>query len=449
MPRSSSRKLFWVILAGTAVRLAWAASTPGVVFDIASYRFAATTLLDHGLGFYGAVNPPGVFRWPYPPAYLPWTLLAHALAPVTGFRFVVALPAIAADAALAVLVARVLDRRGAPERVSLGAACLVAFGPIFALTSGFHGQIDSLAILPAVIALDRWTRDCEHRALSAGVLLGIAASIKTPAGLVVLALLPTVRNRREAWVLVGTMGAVAGSLLAPFALAAPGATLDALRFAGQPGEGGLSLVVQPSLSHLFVGSPIGVRASGATLLLHDRGTLLVASLLFAIAALAWRRRAAAQPTAILLFLTIFVFGAGFAPRYAIWLLPILLIDGRLRAALALQLALLGPDMAVYAGPLRAHFLLLAYIVVGIATWAVLCGWWVRSVALLGGDGERLVCYPLLDDRGDRGNHPHADPRRELPGSRRRGDVPADVREEAGAARGAGHAPIVRGRGDAV
>src|SRR5207248_680041 len=124
---------------------------------------------------------------PYPPAYLPWTLLAHALSPVVGFRFVVALPAIAADAALTYLVARALERRGASEATVLGAACLVAFGPIFALTSGYHGQIDSLAILPTVVALERWTRGGESRALFAGVLLGVAASIKTPAGLVLLA----------------------------------------------------------------------------------------------------------------------------------------------------------------------------------------------------------------------------------------------------------------------
>src|SRR5205814_5832809 len=160
--------------------------------------------------------------------------------------------------ALTYLVARALERRGASEATVLGAACLVAFGPIFALTSGYHGQIDSLAILPAVVALERWTRGGESRALSAGVLLGVAASIKTPAGLVLLALLPTVQSRREAMVLTGAMAAVAGGLLAPFAASSPHALAHALRFAGEPGEGGLSLVVQPSLSHLFVGSPLGV-----------------------------------------------------------------------------------------------------------------------------------------------------------------------------------------------
>ena len=48
-----------------------------------------------------------------------------------------------------------------------------------------------------------------------------------------------------------------------------------------------------------------------------------------------------------------------------------------------------------------------------------------------------------------GNHTHPDPRRELPRPRRRGHVPAHVREEARAARGARHAPFVRDRRDAV
>ena len=380
--RSSQRKLLALILAGSVVRLAWSATTPGFGFDITSYRLAARTLLEHGLGFYGAVNPAGIVRWPYPPGYLPWTLAAHALAPVAPFRFVVALPAIAADAALAFLVARGLARRGASETASLGAACLVAFGPIFALTSGYHGQIDALAILPAVIAFDRWERGGASRAVTAGALIGLAASIKTPVGLVLLALLPTARDPREAGRLIAAAAAPVAVMLAPFALAAPTATLHALNFAGVPGEGGLSLVLQPSLSRLFVGSPLGVRASGATLLLHDHGALLVAALLAAVAGSAWRRKAAPGPTVVALLLTVFAFGAGFAPRYAIWLLPFLLVDGRLRAALCLQLALLGPVLAVYAGPLRTQFLLDAYVIAGIAIWAALVVWWLRSVGSL-------------------------------------------------------------------
>jgi Glycosyltransferase family 87 len=380
--RSSQRKLLVLILAGTAVRLAWAHTTSGVAFDIASYRIAARTLLEHNLGFYGAVNPAGIVRWPYPPGYLPWTLAAHGLAPVVAFRFVVALPAIAADAALAFLVARALGRRGASEAASLGAACLVAFGPIFALTSGYHGQIDSLAILPTVIAFDRWERGGPSRAVTAGALIGLAASIKTPVGLVLLALLPTARDPREAGRLIVAAAAPVAVILAPFALAVPTATLHALNFVGVPGEGGLSLVVQPSLSRLFVGSPLGVRASGATLLLHHHGALLVAALLVAVTGFAWRRKAAPGPTVVALFLTVFAFGAGFTPRYAIWLLPYLLIEGRLRAALCLQLALLGPVIAVYAGPLRTQFLLDAYVITGVAIWAALVVWWLRSVAPL-------------------------------------------------------------------
>lgn len=380
MTKSGRRTLFALILAGTAVRLAWAASTPGETFDITSYRVAAGTLLRHGLGFYGAVNPTGIVRWPYPPGYLPWTLAAHALAGVVDFRFVVALPAIAADAVLALLVARALAARGATERAAVGAAALVAFGPIFALTSGFHGQIDALAILPAVVAVERWSHGGGRRALLAGALLGVAASIKTPAGLVLLALLPTARGRREACVLAASAAAVAGAALGPFVVVSPRAVLHALDFAGVPGEGGLSLVVQPSLSHLFVGSAIGVHASRATLFLHHHGVVLLAPLLLAVTVLACRVRMAPSRAAVLLFLTLLVFGAGFAPRYAVWLLPFLLLDGRLRAALALQLALLGPALAVYAGPLRSDALLTAYVAVGIAIWAALALWWSRSLA---------------------------------------------------------------------
>jgi uncharacterized membrane protein len=263
--------------------------------------------------------------------------------------------------------------------VALAGAAVVMFGPIFALTSGFPGQIDSVAILPAVIAVALWSRDGARRALPAGALIGLAASIKGPAGLVLLALLATARDRREAQVLIASAAAVAGATLAPFAIASPRALLDALSFAGTPGEGGLSLVVQPGLAHLFVGSSLGIHASSATLFLHDHGVVLLAPMLVAVTAIAWRRRLAPAPTAALLFLTMFVFGAAFAPRYAVWLLPFLLLDGRLRAAVALQLALLGPVIAVYAGPLHSDRLIHAYVVAGIAVWAGLALWWLRSV----------------------------------------------------------------------
>jgi hypothetical protein len=391
MARSGRRALLALILAGTTIRLVWAASTAGVGFDITSYRVAADALLAHGRGFYDVVNLNGVVRWPYPPGYLPWTLIAHALGRVIGFRFVVALPAIAADAALAWIVARSLAARGATEGVVLAAVATVAFGPIFALTSGFHGQIDSVAILPAVIAVRLWSRGGGRRALPAGALIGLAALIKGPAGLVLLALLPTARSRQEAQALVAAAAAVIGSALAPFVLTSPHSVLDALNFAGMPGEGGLSLVVQPSLAQLFVGSPLGVHASSATLFLHSHGVVLLAPLLLAVAVVARRRRVEASRTAILLFLTMFVFGAAFSPRYAVWLLPFLLLDGRLRAAIALQLALLGPAMAVYAGPLRSGVLIEAYVLAGIAVWAGLAVWWSRSlIDIVGARAQRLT-----------------------------------------------------------
>src|SRR5207302_10782054 len=105
---------------------------------------------------------------------------------------------IAADAAIAWLVQAGLGRAGASDRTRLSACALVALGPAFALISGMHGQIDSVAILPAVLALVVWERGGSRRALAAGLLIGRAASIKTAPGLMVLALLPSVRSRREA-----------------------------------------------------------------------------------------------------------------------------------------------------------------------------------------------------------------------------------------------------------
>jgi hypothetical protein len=109
-------------------------------------------------------------RWPYPGGFAPLALLADLAADATGLPFhgVVQLPALVADAVIAVLVAAGLRGAGASERIALAGAGLVALGPIFVLISGHHGQIDAVAIALAVAALGVWEREGPSRALQAG-----------------------------------------------------------------------------------------------------------------------------------------------------------------------------------------------------------------------------------------------------------------------------------------
>lgn len=151
------------------------------------------------------------------------------------------LPIIVSDIAIAVTVFVFLGRRGVDDKARLWTA-LVALGPSFILISGIHGQLDSLAILLAVIAVAVWHEGGDRRALFAGPLINMGTTLKTVPILVILALLPTARSKREATTLLGASAVIPALAIAPFFLTEPRATIRALRYFGVPGAGGSSLV---------------------------------------------------------------------------------------------------------------------------------------------------------------------------------------------------------------
>src|SRR4051794_11702075 len=200
------RRLLWVIIgAGTLARLVYAFATVGQAYDIESLRLVGQALGHHPLHVYSIVNQGEgarlgdflAFRWPYPPGYMPLAGLGVLLSKLgLPFNGVIQVFPIAADAAIAWLVQALLGLRGATQRARLAGAALVAFGPAFFVVSGYHGQVDPVAILPALAALYLWeTSGSRHRALQAGLLIGLAASVKTIPGIMVLALLPSARDR--------------------------------------------------------------------------------------------------------------------------------------------------------------------------------------------------------------------------------------------------------------
>jgi hypothetical protein len=368
---SARRTLLMLIASGVLMRLAWVAQTGGLTFDMESFRQLAAALGAHPLDLYGDLNPEGVYRWPYPPGYFPWVIVSDALAGsgILGFRAAIVLPAVFADAGLAWLVHAGLGRTGASERARLGAAGAVALGPSFALVSGFHGQIDSVAILPAVAALLVWERGGPRRALAAGLLIGVGASIKTAPGLVLLALLPTVGSRREAATLLGAAVALPLAALAPFLAAEAAGVMRALGYGGIPGQGGITLLADPALAHHWVQNRPGVEPNGLVAFLSGHGSLITGTALLAAAAFAARRRMAPREAAVLLWLTFYALGTGFAFQYAIWGLPFLLLAGRLRWALAMQAGLLIPSLIFYAGPFKAPAFIPVYVALMAIVWA--------------------------------------------------------------------------------
>lgn len=361
--QQARRTLFALLVSGVVMRLAWLGQTGGLTFDMESFRLVAAALGADPIHLYGDLNPEGVYRWPYPPGYFPWVHLSDALgdAGLLSFIHAVRLPAVFADAGIAWLVQAGLGRAGASERTRLAGAAIVMLGPSFALVSGFHGQIDSLATVPAIAALLVWERGGQRRALVAGLLIGIGVTIKVPPGLVLLALLPSVRSRREALTLLGAAAALPVLAIAPFLVADAAGVARALGYGGIPGQGGLTLMVDPNLAHHFVQNKPGVEPNAIVLFLNGNGTVLTGLTLLAVAGLAAHRRMGVRETTALLWLTFYVLGTGFSLQYAVWGLPFLLLAGRLRWVAALQAALLVPSLIIYAGPFKAEWLIPVYV----------------------------------------------------------------------------------------
>lgn len=377
-------RAIWVVIgAGLLLRLALVVTTSGQSYDMGSFETVALALRHNWSHVYSQVNPGAhTFHWPYPPGYFAWIAFADAIRG-GGLEFarLIRIPPVLADAAIAWLLARELGRR-AGSRAALAAAALVSFGPVFVVISGYHGQIDSLAILPAVAAALVWERGGAtlarghgggpriDRALLAGALIGVAGSIKTVPIVMVLALLPTARDWREGARLVAAAGAVVVVSLAPFLITDLAAVRHVGRYGGVPGAGGLSLLVQPDLARVWLTGP--VRPSGVTKAIVDHATILNLVVFAGIAVLlAWRRPPAIRAAAIL-WLGVWAFGSGFFFQYLVWGLPFLILDGRLFAVAALQAVVLVPMLLFYLGPWHSEALVVLYAGVMLALWLSWC-----------------------------------------------------------------------------
>lgn len=347
--------MLWALLgAGVALRLVLAFAGYGSEVDIGAMEAVARALHEDPLRFYGLVNDPdaglvGIRQWPYPPGFVPWIEVAASLDARVGLPFhgTIHVPAILADAGIAAAVAWHLAWRGAPRRCWLAAAALVALGPSFFAISGYHGQIDSAAILPGVLAVIAWDRlDPSRRALVAGALIGAGALVKWVPALLVLALLPSARSWREALVLMATPAVVLLLGLAPFLIADPAGVRGAAGYTGVPGLGGLSLLVQPELAEAWLEGR-GVELHEVSLFLLENATAVVAVALLPLCLLLARARPSAPDAAALAWLVLFVAIPSFVLQYAVWGLPFFLLAGFVAPVALAQAALAVPTAIVY------------------------------------------------------------------------------------------------------
>ena len=377
MTPRARRILLAMLAVGVAGRLAVAFATYGVSFDVNAYSIVRGGLFEDPLHVYGDFD-----RWPYPPGYFAWILAADWIEAVAGLEFsdLIQIPPILADAAIAWLVQDELGRRGAAEPARLAAAGLVAFGPIFAVVSGYHGQLDSIAILPALGAVILWGRlpAGPRRAILAGLLIGVGAAIKTVPLVALLALLPWARSLRDAALLTASAVAIPLLAFAPWALADPDGVRTAVEYRGVPGAGGISLLVQPELARNWM-NEAGVTGTGATYWLHDHGGAITAAVVLAVGAFLFRRRPDPAVGAALLYITLWAFGINFFLQYAIWGLPFLLVAGYLREVALAQLLMLPAIVLVYLRPWEESAVATVYAVASLALWVAA----VAAFVLLG------------------------------------------------------------------
>jgi hypothetical protein len=355
---------------GVAVRVVVAFATYGLPVDIDNYRTTGDVLLDEGLNAYGALNYGDHYTWPYPPGFLPWILASIGLDEHAGLDFdgLIQLPQILADGAIAWLVQDFLGRRGAGERTRLVAAGLVALGPSFGMVSGYHGQLDSFAILPAVVALTVWDRsESQHRAVYAGALIGLGGCVKTVPLIMVLALLPSARTRREAVTLVAVAAALPLMAIAPFLVADPGGVRQAFTYEGLPGLGGLSLVAQPNLAESWLVT-LDFDYTEVSRTLQDNASYITGIAVLVAGAFLLRFRPPAPVAGAFLWLAFYAFGASYFAWYLVWGLPFFLMAGYVWQTALLQAVALIPTILTYTPPPKSDFWVWTYAVMMIALW---------------------------------------------------------------------------------
>jgi uncharacterized membrane protein len=235
-----------------------------------------------------------------------------------------------------------------------------------------------VAVLPAVGALYVWeTGARSRRAPLAGALAGAAIAIKTAPGLVLLALVPSARGPREAVKLVAVGAAVPLAVVLPFLVADGSNFVRIFDYAGGPGGGGISMLLQPGLvAGDLTGHPHF--PTHLSLVLNDHASQIVVVVMVAAGAFLLWVRPPATDAAVFVWLAFYALNPNYYPQYIVWGLPFFLMGGHLRKAALLQAVLLPPTLVTYLKPWGSESIAILYVVPMAIVWI---GWVVALVML--------------------------------------------------------------------
>jgi len=374
-----------LLVGGLAPRLWLAFSFYGVPNDINAYHLVWSALQTDALHVYSTVNATigayglRLFHWPYPPGFFPWIAAAGTLSASTAIPFYawIKLPAVYADCVIALLIQWYLGLQGVTKRRRLAAFALVMFGPSFWLISGFHGQFDAFAILPALFAFVLWERlSGERRAVAAGSLIGVAGALKLVPLAMALALLPTARSRREGAALLLLPPALLAISLTPFALADPHGVMALRSFQGLPGIGGISLLIQPRFARFWLYN-VPTNLSAATLALIRVGGLWNEAIVLLVGLLLFLRHTPAATAAVLIWLAVYSFGSAFAMQYLVWGLPFFLLANKIEWVAVIEALIVVPLILLYGHVAIPHGLAVYVAFMGLI-WLIFVYWFLRT-----------------------------------------------------------------------
>jgi Glycosyltransferase family 87 len=330
-----------MVIVGVAVRVLLFRHVDGDGADLLAEQAIVVGVVHHFFHAYQARLPVGgrhLAAWTYPAGLFPVLVVEHFLAR-TGidFRVWVAVPNVVADIGIALAVFLHLARtRG--SRVALVGAGLVLLGWPFAFDTGVFNQADSLTTLVAVGAVLIFNREGGRRWLWAGLCMGLATSFKLPFRFFVFAFLPTCRGWRECVKVVAVTAAVPLLLTGPFLLADFHDVHRAITSNhGLPGIAGWTLLIEPALRHIWLDRQSTAVSSTVTSISAHQPTIVLVVLVL-VGAVLWRFKTAPIQAAAVVSLALWLSNVNPNLTYLVWLMPFLLLDGRIVEAASIQLA---------------------------------------------------------------------------------------------------------------